>query len=220
MLVHELINTALPQLQPGDTVATALQLMSDFKLSHLPIVEEDRYLGMLSEDDLLSIENETVNIESCKDDFTQASVTTGNHFLSAVNVANRYQTNIVPVITENREYLGSILGKELLSILGDFSGANENGAVIVLEMEAGKFSISEISRIVESDGASILHLNITSRPDSTLLQVTIHLNKREISVIVAAFERYEYSIYYYSGEEFFASEIDSNYKNLMNFLDI
>ncbi|HVZ95840.1 MAG TPA: CBS domain-containing protein [Chitinophagaceae bacterium] len=220
MLVHELINTALPQLQPGDTVATALQLMSDFKLSHLPIVEEDRYLGLLSENDLLNIDNDRTNIENCKDDFAQVSVITGNHFLNAVNVANRFQTNIVPVITENREYLGSISGNELLSVLGNFSGANENGAMVVLEMEASKFSISEISRIVESDGASVLHLNIASRPDSTLLQVTIHLNKQEISVIVAAFERYGYAVYYYSGEEMFASEIDSNYKNLMNFLDI
>ncbi len=220
MLVHELINTALPQLQPEDTVATALQLINDFKLSHLPIVQEDRYLGLLSEDDLLNIENDSMQIENCRDDFAQVAVTIGNHLLNAVNVANRYQTNIVPVITENREYLGSISGGELLSVLGDFSGANEAGALVVLEMEAGRFSISEISRIVESDGASILHLNITSRPASSLLQVTIHINKREISVIVAAFERYEYSIYYYSGEELFASEIDSNYKNLMNFLDI
>lgn len=220
MLVHELINTSLPQLQLGDSIATALQLMSDFKLSHLPIVSEDQYLGLLSEDDLLNVENEQDNIENFKEDFMQVSVISGNHFLSAVNIANRYQTNIVPVISESREYLGSISGNELLSVLGNFSGANESGAVVILEIQANKFSISEISRIVESDGASIVHLNITSRPDSSLLHVTLHLNKRGISILMAAFERYDYSVYYYSGEELFASEINSNYKNLMNFLDI
>jgi len=220
MLVHELINTALPQLQPGDTVATALQLMSDFKLSHLPIVEEDRYLGLLSEGDLMDVENDMLQIDSCREDFNQVAVTSGHHFLNAVNVANRYQTNIVPVISENREYLGSISGSELLSILGSFSGANETGAMVILETEASRFSISEVSRIAESDGASILHLNITSRPDSTLLQVAVRLNKREISVVLTALERYGYSVLYSSGEELIAPEIDSNYKNLMNFLGL
>lgn len=219
MLVHELINNSLPQLQPGDTVATALQLMSDFKLSHLPIVAEDQYLGLLGED-VLHIENNEINIENFREDLVQVSVTTGNHFLSAVRVANRYQTNIIPVITESREYIGSIAGNELLAVLGDFSGANETGAVIVLDIELTRFSISEINRIVESDGASIFHLNITSRPDSTTLQVTIHLNKKELSVIIAAFQRHQYSIYYYSGEELLTTEIDTNYRNLMNFLDI
>ena len=220
MLAQEFINNILPQLQLTDTVSKALQLMSDFKMTHLPVVSDDKYLGMISEDDLLDEENKKNTIEFFQNDLIPVSVIYNKHFLNAVTISNQYQTNVIPVVTETNEFMGTIAGQELLAALGNFSGANETGAVIVLEMERSRFAISEISRIVESDGAVILHLNITIKPDTALLQVTLHLNKREISVIIAAFERYEYSVSYYSGEELFENEIDNNYRHLMNYLDI
>lgn len=220
MLAQELINNILPQLQLTDTVSKALQLMSDFKMTHLPVVSEEKYLGMISEDDLLDEENKKIAIEFFQNDFIPASVNSNKHFLNAVTISNQYHTNVIPVVTETNEFVGTIAGQELLAALGNFSGANEPGAVIVLEMERSNFSISEISRIVESDGAVILHLNITIKPDTSLIQITIHLNKKEISVIIAAFERYEYTVSYYSGEQLFENEIDNNYRHLMNYLDI
>ena len=220
MLAQELINNILPQLQLSDTVSKALQLMSDFKITHLPVVSEEKYLGLISEDDLLDEENKKIPIEFFQNDFIPVSVISSKHFLNAVTISNHYQTNVIPVVNEANELMGTIAGKELLVALGNFSGANETGAVIVLELERSRFSISEISRIVESDGAVILHLNMTIKPDSTILQVTLHLNKAETSVIIAAFERYEYVVAYYSGKELFENDIDLNYRNLMNYLDI
>ena len=220
MLAQELSNNILPQLQLSDTVSKALQLMSDFKITHLPVVSEEKYLGLISEDDLLDEENKKIAIEFFQNDFIQASVSFDKHFLDAVSVSNNYQTNVIPVVNEANELMGTIAGQALLAALGNFSGSNETGAVIVLEMERTRFAISELSRIVESDGAVILHLNITSKPDSPLLQVTIHLNKKEISTVIAAFERYDFTVTYYSGEVLFENEIDNNYRHLMNYLDI
>jgi len=220
MLAYELSNNILPQLRLSDTVSKALQLMSDFKITHLPVVAEEKYLGLVSEDDLMDQENEKSTIEFFQNSFIAASVKADTHFLKAVTVSNHYQTNVIPVVNEANEFLGTIAGQTLLDALGNFSGANEPGAVIVLEMERIRFAISEISRIVESDGAVIYHLNLTIKKDSPLLQVTIHLNKREISTIIASFERYEYTVTYYSGEELFENEIDNNYRHLMNYLGI
>jgi len=220
MLAKELIKNNLPQLQLTDTVSKALQLMSDYKITHLPVVSEEKYLGLISEDDLLDEENKKKLIEFFKNDFIPASVISDKHFLNAVTISNQYQTNVIPVVNQENELMGTIAGQELLQALGNFSGANETGAVIVLEIERHLFSISEINRIIESDGGVILHLNITIKPDSTLILVTIHLNKKEISVIIAAFERYEFTVTYYSGEELFNNEIDLNYRHLMNYLDI
>jgi hypothetical protein len=73
---------------------------------------------------------------------------------------------------------------------------------------------------VESDGAIIVHLNVSPLPVSDLLEVTLQINKKEISTIIATFERYEYSVSYYSGEELFENEISTNYNNLMNYLAV
>ena len=220
MLAVELNNNNIPQLQLQDTVAKALQLFSDFKVSHLPVVAEEKFVGLISEEDLLDANNKNMLIELLQKDFILASINENDHFLQAVNISNQYQTNIVPVINFDKELVGTISGQTLLRTLGYFSGSQEIGGIIVLEMERNEFTISEISRIVESNEATVLHLNTTIQPETGLLRVTIHINKKELSAVVAAFERYEYDVIYYFGEEKFENEIHSNYRHLMNYLDI
>jgi predicted transcriptional regulator len=220
MLALELNNNDIPQLQLQDTVAKALQLFSDFKVSHLPVVAEEKFVGLISEVDLLDASNKNMLIELLQKDFILASINENDHFLQAVNISNQYQTNIVPVINFEKELVGTISGQTLLRTLGYFSGSQEIGGIIVLEMERNQFTISEISRIVESNEATVLHLNTTLQPETGLLRVTIHINKKELSAVIAAFERYEYDVIYYFGEEKFENEIQSNYRHLMNYLDI
>jgi acetoin utilization protein AcuB len=220
MLTIELIDNNIPRLQLQDTVGKALQLVNDFRVTHLPVVSEDKYLGLVSEDDLLDAESEKMPIELMQDAFIRASVNENEHFLNAVNCSNLFDTNVVPVINEEKELQGVITTTELLRALGVFSGANEIGGIIVLEMERSQFAISEISRIVESNDATILHLNSTVHAETGLLMVTLHINKKEISAIVATFERYEFDVIYYFGNEQFENEIHSNYRHLMNYLDL
>jgi acetoin utilization protein AcuB len=41
-----------------------------------------------------------------------------------------------------------------------------------------------------------------------------------VSDIVATFQRYEYSVKYYFGEELYENEIKTNYDHLMNYLNM
>ncbi|MEO6719187.1 MAG: CBS domain-containing protein [Ferruginibacter sp.] len=220
MLTAELINNNIPRLQLQDSISKALQLINDYRVTHLPVVTDDKYLGLVSEDDLLDVEEEKGTIEFLQSNFIPAFVKENEHFLNAVKCCNQYETTVVPVVNEEKELVGVITVTDLLKALGDFSGANEIGGIIVMEMERTQFAISEISRIVESNDATILHLNTTIQPDTGLLTVSVHLNKKEIAAIVSSFERYEYDIIYYFGDEKFENEIHSNYRHLMSYLDI
>ena len=220
MLTAELINNNIPRLKLQDSVSKALQLINDYRVTHLPVVSEDNYLGMIGEEDLLDVEEEKGTIEFLQDNFIKACVKENEHFLNAVKCSNQYETTIVSVVNEEKELVGVITVTDLLRALGNFSGANEIGGIIVMEMERLQFSISEISRIVESNDATVLHLNTTIQPDTGLLTVSLHINKKEIAAIVSAFERYEYDIIYYFGDEKFENEIHSNYRHLMSYLDI
>jgi acetoin utilization protein AcuB len=220
MLTAELINNNIPRLQLQDSITKALQLINDYRVTHLPVVTDDKYLGLISEDDLLDVEEEKGTIEFLQSHFIVGFVKENEHFLNAVKCSNQYETTVVPVINEEKELVGVITVTDLLKALGDFSGANEIGGIIVMEMERTQFAISEISRIVESNDATILHLNTTIQPDTGLLTVSVHLNKKEIAAIVSSFERYDYDIIYYFGDEKFENEIHSNYRHLMSYLDI
>ena len=220
MLTIELINTNIPRLQLKDSVSKALTLVNDFRLTHLPVVENEKYLGLISEDDLLDAEEPRMPIELMQENFIKASVHENEHFLNAVTFCNQFDSTVVPVVNEEKELMGVITTSDLLKTLGNFAGTNEIGGIIVLEMERSQFAISEISRIVESNDATILHLNTTVHAETGLLTVTIHINKKEIAAIVATFERYEYDVIYYFGNENFENEIHSNYRHLMNYLDL
>ncbi|MEO6405298.1 MAG: CBS domain-containing protein [Ferruginibacter sp.] len=220
MLTIELINNNIPRLQLQDSVAKALQLINDFRVSHLPVVSEEKFLGLISEEDLLDNDDEKLPVEFLEKHFVNASVQDNVHFLNAVNVGIQFETNIVAVINPENEFAGVITTQDLLKTLGNFAGANEIGGIIVLEMERSQFAISEISRIVESNDCNILHLNTTTDSLTGLLTVTLHINKREIALIVSSFERYEYDVIYYFGNEKFENEIHNNYRHLMNYLDI
>jgi len=219
MTTLQLIDNTVPQLQVHDTLAKALQLMHDFRITHLPVVSQEKYLGLISEEDLLDEENKNATISFFQNDLIPAAVNANQHFLKAVSICHLYQTNVIPVINDSHEFIGAIRGLALLTTLGNFCGADEYGALVVIEMERTRFSIMEINSIVENDDATILHLNISPLPPSQL-EVTLQINKKEISTIIATFERYEYSVSYYSGVELFENDISSNYQNLMNYLDI
>jgi len=220
MLTIDLINGNIPRLQLQDSVVKAMQLVNDFRVTHLPVVSEDKYLGLLSEEDLLDVEDEKLTIEALQEHFIPASVKDNMHFLNAVNASIQFDTSIVPVVNEEGELAGVISTTDLLKTLGNFAGANEIGGIIVLEMERSQFAISEISRIVESNDCTILHLNSNTDAITGMLSVTLHINKREIAAVVATFERYEYDVLYFFGNENFENEIHTNYRHLMNYLDI
>ena len=220
MLNNELINHAIPQLQLQDSISRALQLIQEYRLTHLPVVSGNKYLGMIGEDDLFDAGQENSSIGILQDNFITMAVREEEHFLTSLNCCNLFETNIVPVINQQNELMGIITATDLLKALGSYSGSNEMGGIIVIEMDRSRFAISEISRIVESNDATILHLNTTFQSENSLLTVTLHLNKKEIATIVAAFERYEYTIVHYFGDEKFENEIHSNYRHLMSYLDI
>jgi CBS domain-containing protein len=201
-------------------VKKALQLMNDFKLSHLPVVSEETYLGLISEDDLMDADDEKMPVGLLEEHFMDVFVYDNVHFLTVINTCNQFETSVVPVIHGARELAGVINSQDLMKWAGNFCGAGSPGGMVVMEMNQNRFSISEIARIIENNDCTLLHLNTQSNPLTGILTVTIQVNKKEIAALIASFERYEYEVIYYFGNEKFDNEIRSNYDHLLNYLNI
>jgi len=142
------------------------------------------------------------------------------HFLKAIQVAVENGLTVVPIVSEENDLLGVVTYADLLKYSSDFMSLNEPGGLIVLEMESKDYSFNEISRLIEGNDAQLTQLNTSTDPETGLMEVTIKINKLEISDIVASFQRHEYNVKYYFGEELFVNEIKTNYDNLMNYLKI
>lgn len=220
MLTRELLSQTLPYLHLQDKVYQALQMMNDNHVTHLPIVEGDKYVGLISEDDLLQAENDNSELSLLEQSFATVSIKEEEHFLKAVQLAVENGLSVVPVISENNELTGTVVYNDLLRFSSEFMSLNEPGGLIVLEMNTNQYSFNEISKLVETNNAQITQLNTSNDAETGLMQVTIRINKPEVSDIVATFQRYEYVVKHFFGEELYANELKSNYDNLMNYLKI
>jgi predicted transcriptional regulator len=218
MLTRDLISHSIPYLHLDDKVFHALQLMNDYHVAHLPIVSEDKYLGIISEEQLLHSDDDNL-LEQLLISDGGKSVQANDHFLKAIQIAVQNKLSIVPVMEENH-ILGIVTYNDLLRNASDFMSLNDPGGLIVLEIEGKDYSFNELNRIVESNDAQITQLNSFTDPETGVMQVTIRINKVEISDIISTLQRYEYNVKYYFGEELYENELRSNYDNLMHYLKI
>lgn len=220
MYAKELVNNNIPALQPSDTVSKALLLMSDFRLKSLPLVNDGKFEGLVEEEDMLDLLNDQQKLGTLKMNHARVSVKNTDHFLNAVYIMTQHESQVVAVIDDQNNYHGAIIREDLFITLGEYAGAAEPGGIVILEMERIHYSISEISRLAESNDITILHLNTSTNTESGRFRVTLHLNKRELASLVATYERYDYHVLYFTGKQSHENEIESNYHNLMNYLEL
>jgi CBS domain-containing protein len=219
MLANQLITTHYPTVEPDDKITVALQLVEDFDVLHIAVVDHKKYLGIISKDDLLDADD-TSSIKVVLSGMLQKAVRPTEHFLTALKLAAQNNLSMVPVVNNEQEWMGAIPATELLKAAATFTGAEEPGAVIILEMERKSYSFGEISRLVETNDAYITQFNTFFENETGLLIVTIKINKVEVSDILATFQRYEYSVRYFMGEEQYENELRYNYDHLMSYLKI
>jgi acetoin utilization protein AcuB len=216
----EILSAGIPAVHPQDSVSFALEIMQDHHVAHLAVVADNRLLGLISEDDLLDAASEDEPLSTRQGFFSKSSVPGVAHMLYTLHVCSEFHLTLVPVIGSDEEYLGSITVQDLLRHTEKLIGAGDPGAIIVLEMDRVNFAFSEIIKLVETNDAQITQLNTYFDAIASAFYITLRINRLEISDIIATFQRYEYKIKYYFGEEQYENELRSNYNHLMNYLSI
>jgi acetoin utilization protein AcuB len=88
-----------------------------------------------------------------------------------------------------------------------------------LQMKENDYSMSEIARIIESNNTKILSSYITSIPNAQMMELTIKLNKVDITAIVKDFERFDYTITASYNKESQEDNFLERYESLMRFLN-
>ena len=79
MLTGNLQTQTLPYLHLSDKVYQALELMNVNHVEHLPIVDGEKYVGVISEDDLSQAENDHSSLEDFKQSISNPSVKEDEH---------------------------------------------------------------------------------------------------------------------------------------------
>ena len=220
MLAEELIVDNIPPLKPSDTGETALNWMDDFKVKNLCVVENQQYLGTISENDILSITDIGESLSKHKEMFNPVYVKQSQHIFEVVKVVNDHQLSIIPVLDEHEQYIGAITIAQLMNIIADMPVANSPGGIIVLELNYNDYSLAHISSIIEENDTKILGTFVTSHPDSTKIQLTIKVNNIDIASIIASLQRHEYVITFFNQSSDAGVDLRDRFDSFMNYMNI
>ncbi|RZL44154.1 MAG: CBS domain-containing protein [Pedobacter sp.] len=220
MISAELISDIIPALKTSDTVQKALDRMTEFKIYHLPIVNESQFLGLVSEDELIEIRDTQAPIGSLPLTILNPFVFENAHIYDVIRLFSQMKLSLVPVLDFNKNYLGVVSINNLLTYTADTYAVKEPGGVVVLSISNRNNSLSHMAQIVEADNAQILSSYVSAVPNSTELEVTLKINKTELSGIIASFERYDYQIKAVFNNTQNDDSSTDRYNSLMNYLNV
>ena len=219
MQASDLISQSLISLHPDDDGLRAISLMEELRVNHLPVVRNGFYLGILSEKEILNWDNEEEFIEEHLEEITAPSVIGTQHLFDIIEELEKFSLTVIPVLDEEKHYLGSITNRKLLYTIAKSTSIQSNGGVIVLRMNQNDYQMSEIARIVEDNNTKILSSYITSIPDALQIELTLKLNTMDINSIVKDLERFDYNVSASYNTQETNDDFTDRYESLMRFLN-
>jgi CBS domain-containing protein len=219
MTSQELLQKDIPLISPDDLVSYAFNVMEDFKVEHLPVGENGNYLGLVSEDDLLELDEET-NVKRGSSKLIRCFAESGQHIVEAFRLFSQYNVSLLPVLDAEGNYLGCLLPQDMVMAMGDSLSFSHEGGIVVLKIHDKDFQMSQIAQIVESDDAKILASWVSASEPPGELEVAIKINKKDLSRILQTFSRYDYSVLASFHESDHASDIKHRYEAFMKYLNM
>ncbi len=196
MTAKELIADIIPPLKTSDSGTRALNFMNEFHVTHLPIVNNQKFLGLITEDDILDLNEPDEPIGNHSLSLVKPSVTEHQHIYEIIKLVAELKLTVIPVLDEkDGNYLGAITLERLVSFFAKLNAVSEPGGIIMLEVNQRDYALSEIARIVESNDALLLSVQTNTIPNSTEIDIILKVNKTEIKSIIATFERFDYKVF-------------------------
>ncbi len=222
MKAYDFLNTTLPTLKLNDSVAKALEWMEEFHITQLPVAEDNTYLGIINYETLLN-SDEDLLLKNVVILYSNIFISPQQHIFEALSIAQKYELETVALQDDEQNYLGYIVISNLQKHVSfEMMNTKEIGAILELEIENHNYSLTEISRLIEMNNIKILNLfysSITTAGKNTNI-LTLKLNTKDISRLLATLERYEYAIKNVYANEKIQSENKERYDHLMKYLEI
>ncbi len=194
MIAKNLISDVVPALRKNDKGQKALNWMDVFRVSHLPLVDESRYVGIISDKMVYDLDLADVVLFDQDLNLTTPHVHFSQHIFEVASIMYKLKLSVVPVLDDEHAFMGVITLYDLARRFSNLYSVHEPGGVILLEMNIHNYSMAKIAQIVESNNVKILSSFINRIPGTKNLLVTIKLNSIDLSAVQQTLMRYDYDI--------------------------
>ena len=208
------------EVKPGKvkyTPSQLLEIVQEYKLTHLPLFDGLDFVGNISEEDLaeLAIDNEKVDYTSYLENFFLSDSST---LLDAIQMMYTNQANILPIINEQSKYLGSITETDIITTFANFPFVSAEGVSMLVSIAENDLSMTAISNIIEANNGKIMGMMIVGYKDDNAY-VLLKFSSSNLLTIGETFERYGYQVIqkFYNDEK--QELLQSRYAQLLKYMN-
>jgi len=195
--------------------------MDIYRVSHIPVVDNTKYLGLVSDKLIYDLNLLDEPLSSALDKLNTSHVHEGQHIFEVAALMYKLKLSVLPVVDAEHYYLGAISLYDLARRFAKLFSLRDVGGVIVLEMNVSDYSLAEISQIVESNDTKILSSFLDRRPGTNTLDVILKLDKEELSPVIQAFMRYDYNVKaVYQDQSILSDLYKDRFDQFMKFMNI
>jgi CBS domain-containing protein len=220
MTAKDVITEEIPPLLHTDSGEKALVWMEEFKVSHLPVLKNGNFVGLVSENDVLDKKDLTQPLDQLFDHLPRPYVFENVHVYEVLAKMAEHRISVLPVLDHQELYVGCTSVHQLMTLIANTQSIKEVGGIVVLEMNRVDYSLAQIAQIVESDNAKILSSFIMSTSDSTKIEVTLKISEIDLSRIIRSFERYDMVVKASFQRTSETDDLQFRYDALMNYLNM
>jgi acetoin utilization protein AcuB len=194
LLAETLISDVVPSIQSSEKGQKALNMMDVFRVSHLPVVDNSKYVGLVSDKLIYDLDLIDEPISKELDKLNTTHVHADQHIFEVAILMYKLKLSVIGVLDANHYYIGAITLYDLARRFARLFSLQEIGGVVVLEMNATDYSLTQISQIVESNDTKILSSFLNRIPGTSNLDVILKLDKEDLSPVIQTFLRYDYNV--------------------------
>ena len=220
MIAKDLIAYDIPGISSESSLDSALNLMEDHKCSHLAIVDSGEYQGIISENEISDSEDHNQKIGQSFHERIKPAVMFNAHLYQVISVVNEFMITCIPVLDDKQKFIGVISLQNLALNFAKITNVNEPGGILILEVKNRDYSLAQAAQIVESDNAKILSSYVYGNGSKQTLDLVLKINKKDLSTIISAFDRYDYIIKNSYHESRFNEDMQDRYNQFMNYLNM
>lgn len=185
----------IPPLKMTDPASKGLKWMEELRTNQLPVLENGYYKGLISEQIILEDNNLSKSIGEFKLEGEDCFVHFHQHIYDVIKIASDNKAQIIAVLDEDNQYHGVINIEDTIAVFAQTAAVQSTGGIIVLSLNQIDYSLAEVSRLIEAEGAKILSAWIANDVlDTDKIKLTVKINKTDLSHIAATLERFGYKI--------------------------
>lgn len=221
MLANNLISDSIPAISSSEKGQKVLTSMDVLRVSHLPVVDDGRYLGTVSDKFIYDLNLLDIPIGKEADKFDTTHVHKDQHIFEVAILMYKLKLSVIAVLDSSHEYIGAITLYDLARRFARYFSLQELGGVIVLEVNVNDYSLAQISQIVETNDTKILSFFMNRLPGTNTLELVLKLDKEDLSPVIQTFIRYDYEIKgVYLDHSMLSDLYQDRYDQFMKFMNI